>query len=103
MTTSRHTPDERFRRDPRDWRRFRWGYVGHNGQGLAVCAGLGFAALPLLAWQVALAHLHRRDRWPSVAPRTARYSVGDQERLIWNDVDASATSSPFTVATTSML
>ena len=48
--TPRHIPDERFRRDPRDWGRFRWGYIAHVFQGLLVCAGLGFVALPILAW-----------------------------------------------------
>ena len=47
---TRHLPDDRFRRDPRDWSRFKWGYIAHFAQGLLVCAGLGFVALPVLAW-----------------------------------------------------
>lgn len=50
MDEQRHEPDERFRRDPRDWGRFWVGYTAHFAQGLLVCAGLGFAALPILAW-----------------------------------------------------
>ena len=50
MTTLNHAPDDRFRRDPRDWDRFKWGYIAHFAQGLLVCAGLGFLALPVLAW-----------------------------------------------------
>ena len=50
MADQRHNPDDRFRRDPRDWGRFKWGYIAHAAQGFFTCAGLGFAALPVLAW-----------------------------------------------------
>ena len=50
MAEHGHETDERFRRDPRDWRRFWAGYIGHFAQGLLVCGGLGFASLPILAW-----------------------------------------------------
>ena len=35
--TSRHTPDDRFRRDPRDWGRFKRGYIVHFAPKHLVC------------------------------------------------------------------
>ena len=49
MADKRHNPDDRFRRDPRDWGRFKWGYIAHAAQGFFTCAD--WASPPSLFWR----------------------------------------------------
>lgn len=73
MAPKRYEPDERFGRDPRDWGRHRWDYAFHLGQGLLVCAGLGFAALPILAWYYVVYQRTEYQRFSEVRDMYLRF------------------------------